>query len=70
MKKTEHPAYVIVSAEGQAEITEKKSRFIGQVFPVHNQTEAEERARTNKPEEKGNFIFFSHNFLPVIKLQA
>ena len=43
MKKTEHPAYVIVSAEGQAEITEKKSRFIGQVFPVHTQTEAEER---------------------------
>ena len=39
----QHPAYKTIEVPGSGEITEKKSRFIADVFPVRSEKEAQEQ---------------------------
>ena len=44
-KAAEHPAFRVTTDTGTGEIVEKKSRFIANVWPVKDVTEAEARLR-------------------------
>ncbi|MCR5674807.1 MAG: YigZ family protein [Lachnospiraceae bacterium] len=47
-ENTARASYHIVTGEGNGEITEKKSRFIAGVFPVHSAAEAEARIQETR----------------------